>query len=157
MWAPVAAMSARCTTAVPTDAGSERDALARLDCLLADAVRAALDVLQRDPEVGQSLRGCLVGLRSFRVGASRIIHERRDAKTVRERHWDRPAVASQEHGKGNPKLAWKLHAGIVVAILIGAAILIPFMAPDDQSLFLWSRRVWARRPRADSKWALAMI
>ncbi len=64
-------------------ARSAREALGELDCLLADAVLDALDVLQRNPEAGHVLRGRLVGLWSYRVGAYRIIYELRDARTVR--------------------------------------------------------------------------
>lgn len=64
-------------------ARSARDALADLDYLLADAVLDALGVLERDPEAGYELRGRLAGLWSYRVGAYRIIYERRDPTTVR--------------------------------------------------------------------------
>jgi mRNA interferase RelE/StbE len=64
-------------------ARSARDALARLDFLLADAILDALDELERDPEAGHQLLGRLVGLRSYRVGAYRIIYELRDATTIR--------------------------------------------------------------------------
>ncbi|WP_052666479.1 type II toxin-antitoxin system RelE family toxin [Nitriliruptor alkaliphilus] len=60
-----------------------RDALAALDVLLADAVLDALGELEREPEIGHQLRGRLTGLRSYRVGAYRIIYELRDEKTVR--------------------------------------------------------------------------
>jgi mRNA interferase RelE/StbE len=43
----------------------------------------ALDVLERDPDAGYELRGRLSGLWSYRVGAYRIIYERRGPKTVR--------------------------------------------------------------------------
>jgi mRNA interferase RelE/StbE len=64
-------------------ARSARDALAGLDFLLADAILDALGELERDPETGHELRGRLSGLRSYRVGAYRIIYELRDARTVR--------------------------------------------------------------------------
>lgn len=64
-------------------ARSDRDALAELDFLRADAVLDALGELERDPEVGYELRGRLSGLWSYRVGVYRIIYERRDTKTVR--------------------------------------------------------------------------
>lgn len=64
-------------------ARSARDTVAQLDFLLADAVLDALDVLQRDPQAGYSLRGRLVGLWSYRVGVYRIIYELRDVRTVR--------------------------------------------------------------------------
>ena len=60
-----------------------REALAALDFLRADAVLDALGELERDPRVGHELRGRLSGLRSYRVGAYRIIYEPRDASTVR--------------------------------------------------------------------------
>ncbi|MFP4636143.1 MAG: type II toxin-antitoxin system RelE family toxin [Nitriliruptoraceae bacterium] len=60
-----------------------REALAELDFLLADAVIDALGELERDPHLGHELRGCLTGLRSYRVGIYRIIYELRDDKTVR--------------------------------------------------------------------------
>jgi mRNA-degrading endonuclease RelE of RelBE toxin-antitoxin system len=64
-------------------ARSARNALAALDFLRADAVLDALSELERDPDVGYELRGRLAGLWSYRVGAYRIINERRDPKTVR--------------------------------------------------------------------------
>jgi mRNA interferase RelE/StbE len=64
-------------------ARSAREALAQLDLLRADAVLDALGELERDPEAGYELRGRLSGLWSYRVGAYRIIYERRGAKTVR--------------------------------------------------------------------------
>jgi mRNA interferase RelE/StbE len=64
-------------------ARSARDALAGLDFLLADAILGALGELERDPEHGHELRGRLSGLRSYRVGAYRIIYELRDPRTVR--------------------------------------------------------------------------
>jgi mRNA interferase RelE/StbE len=60
-----------------------REALAALDYLRADAVLDALGVLERDPHLGQELRGWLTGLRSYRVGVYRIIYELRDDRTVR--------------------------------------------------------------------------
>jgi mRNA interferase RelE/StbE len=60
-----------------------RDALAGLDFLLADAVLDALGELEREPEIGHQLRGRLTGLRSYRVGAYRIIYELRDDRAVR--------------------------------------------------------------------------
>ncbi len=64
-------------------AHSAREALASLDFLLADAIMDALGELERDPDVGHELRGRLSGLRSYRVGAYRIVYELRDATTVR--------------------------------------------------------------------------
>lgn len=43
----------------------------------------ALGLLERDPAAGYQLRGRLRGLYSYRVGAYRIIYERRGAETVR--------------------------------------------------------------------------
>lgn len=43
----------------------------------------ALGELERDPDIGHELRGRLGGLRSYRVGAYRIIYEFRDASSVR--------------------------------------------------------------------------
>jgi mRNA interferase RelE/StbE len=60
-----------------------REALTALDHLRADAVLAALGVLERDPHLGHELRGRLTGLRSYRVGVYRIIYELRDDHTVR--------------------------------------------------------------------------
>lgn len=54
-----------------------------LDHLLAEAILDALGVLERDPEAGHRLRGRLNGLRSYRVGAYRIIYELRSDGTVR--------------------------------------------------------------------------
>jgi mRNA interferase RelE/StbE len=59
------------------------DALAMLDLILADAVVDALGELERDPHLGHQLRGRLTGLRSYRVGAYRIIYELRDDKALR--------------------------------------------------------------------------
>lgn len=64
-------------------ARSARDALLALDHLLAEAILDALGVLERDPEAGHRLRGRLNGLRSYRVGAYRIIYELRSDGTVR--------------------------------------------------------------------------
>lgn len=58
-------------------------ALADLDFLLAEAILDALTELERDPIAGHALRGRLTGLRSYRVGAYRIVYELRDAATVR--------------------------------------------------------------------------
>lgn len=63
--------------------GTARAALAALDFLLAEAVMDALGVLEREPESGHELRGPLRSLRSYRVGAYRIIHRPQDEKTVR--------------------------------------------------------------------------
>ena len=68
-----------------------RETLAALDGLRADAVLDALDELERDPHRGHELRGRLTGLRSYRVGAYRIIYELRDDRTVR-------VVASRRRG-----------------------------------------------------------
>lgn len=54
-----------------------------MDFLLADAVLDALGELERDPTLGAALRGRLTGLRSYRVGSYRIIHELRDDATIR--------------------------------------------------------------------------
>ena len=43
----------------------------------------ALGVLEREPESGHELRGRLRDLRSYRVGAYRIIYQLQDEKTVR--------------------------------------------------------------------------
>jgi mRNA interferase RelE/StbE len=64
-------------------ARSARNARAALDFLLAAAVLDALGELERDPRVGYKLRGRLTGLRSYRVGAYRIIYELRSDGTVR--------------------------------------------------------------------------
>jgi mRNA interferase RelE/StbE len=64
-------------------ARSAREALGKLDFLLADAILDALGELERDPEAGHRLRGRLTGLRSYRVGTYRIIYQLRDSKTVR--------------------------------------------------------------------------
>ncbi len=64
-------------------ARAARDALAALDFLRAEAVLDALAQLEQDPDAGHELRGRLSGLRSYRVGAYRIIYERRDSRTVR--------------------------------------------------------------------------
>lgn len=64
-------------------ARSARDALAALDFLRAEAVLDALAELERNPDAGYELRGRLSGLLTYRVGAYRIIYERRDAKTMR--------------------------------------------------------------------------
>lgn len=61
---------------------SASSALAALDFLLADAILDALSELERDPRIGHDLRGRLRGLRSYRVGAYRIIYEVRDPNTV---------------------------------------------------------------------------
>ena len=63
--------------------GTARAALATLDFLLAEAVLDAVGVLERDPEAGHELRGRLRGLRSYRVGAYRVIYQLEDEKTVR--------------------------------------------------------------------------
>lgn len=64
-------------------ARTARQALEQLDHLRADAILDALGLLEREPDAGHALRGRLVGLRSLRVGAYRIIYELRDPKTVR--------------------------------------------------------------------------
>jgi mRNA interferase RelE/StbE len=64
-------------------ARSARRVLLDLDATLADAVIDALGALERDPNVGHPLRGRLRGLRSYRVGAYRIIYELRDPGAVR--------------------------------------------------------------------------
>lgn len=60
-----------------------REALASLDHPLGEAVVDALGELERNSRAGHELRGRLQGLRSYRVGAYRIIYEIRDPKTVR--------------------------------------------------------------------------
>lgn len=62
---------------------SARAALAALDFLLAEAVLDALGVLEREPESGHELRGRLRGLRSYRVGAYRVIYQLQDENIVR--------------------------------------------------------------------------
>ena len=57
--------------------------MACLDHLVAEAVLDALGELERDPLIGHALRGRLTGLRSYRVGVYRIIHQLRDESTVR--------------------------------------------------------------------------
>ena len=64
-------------------ARSARDALGKLDSLLADAILDALGELQCDPEAGHRLRGRLTGLRIYRVGTYRIIYQLRDSTTDR--------------------------------------------------------------------------
>jgi mRNA interferase RelE/StbE len=64
-------------------ARSARNALARFDFRLAEAILDSLDELERQPEAGHALRGRLTGLRSYRVGVYRIIYELRDENTVR--------------------------------------------------------------------------
>lgn len=64
-------------------ARSARDALAALDFRLAEAILDALGELERNPEIGHALRGRLHRLRSYRVGAYRVIYEIRDTQTVR--------------------------------------------------------------------------
>ncbi|HKZ13726.1 MAG TPA: type II toxin-antitoxin system RelE/ParE family toxin [Solirubrobacterales bacterium] len=55
-----------------------------LGWLLIDAIEDALGLLERDPFAGHALRGRLRGLRSFRVGAYRILYQVTDeGKTVR--------------------------------------------------------------------------
>ena len=63
-------------------ARSARNAIAKLDFLLADAILDALGELERDPQAGHALRGRLTGLRSHHVGVYRSIYEPRDANTV---------------------------------------------------------------------------
>lgn len=67
-------------------ARSATAALKDLGYLVAGAVLDALGELERDPMVGHALRGRLAGLRSYRVGAYRIIYQLRqlrDELTVR--------------------------------------------------------------------------
>lgn len=64
-------------------ARSASAALKRLDYLVAQAVLDALEELERDPMIGHALRGRLTGLRSYRVGAYRVIYQLRDQSTVR--------------------------------------------------------------------------
>ena len=64
-------------------ARSATAALKELDYLVAEAVVDALGQLERDPTVGYVLRGRLTGLRSYRVGAYRIIYQLREDSTVR--------------------------------------------------------------------------
>lgn len=58
-------------------------ALAELSLLLAEVILDALAEIERDPAVDHALRGRLAGLRSYRVGAYRVVYELRDATTVR--------------------------------------------------------------------------
>ena len=60
-----------------------RAALAELDHPVAAAVVEALGRLEHEPEAGHALRGRLTGLRSLRVGAYRVIHQRHTDGTVR--------------------------------------------------------------------------
>lgn len=61
-----------------------RQELLRLEWLVADAVGEAINLLERDPEVGYRLRGRLSGIRSFAVGSYRILHViEDDGRTVR--------------------------------------------------------------------------
>jgi mRNA interferase RelE/StbE len=61
-----------------------RQELFELDWPLIDAVEDALGLLERDPRVGHALRGRLIGLRSLRVGAYRVIYQLADDdQTVR--------------------------------------------------------------------------
>jgi mRNA interferase RelE/StbE len=61
-----------------------RRELLGLDWRLTDAVTEALALLEREPEAGHALRGRLRGLRSFRVGAYRIVYQLTDdGQTVR--------------------------------------------------------------------------
>lgn len=65
-------------------ARTARQALTQLRYPLAEAVVDSLGVLEREPTAGHALRGRLNGLRSYRVGAYRIIYELRDhEQTVR--------------------------------------------------------------------------
>ena len=61
-----------------------RRELLELSWPLIDAVEDALGLLEREPRAGHALRGRLRGLRSFRVGAYRILYQLTDGdKTVR--------------------------------------------------------------------------
>jgi len=60
-----------------------RAALGELDHRVATAVVEALGLLEHDPDAGHALRGRLTGLRSLRVGAYRIVHQRHTDGTVR--------------------------------------------------------------------------
>lgn len=65
-------------------ARAARAHVAALDIRMADAVIDAVAILEGDPETGHQLRGRLLGLRSLRIGAYRLIYQVRDAgKTVR--------------------------------------------------------------------------
>jgi mRNA interferase RelE/StbE len=55
-----------------------------LDWPLVDAIEDALGLLEREPRSGHPLRGRLLGLRSLRLGAYRVIYQLVDAdQTVR--------------------------------------------------------------------------
>jgi mRNA interferase RelE/StbE len=61
-----------------------RQQLLDLDWPLIDAVEDALGLLERNPDIGQALRGRLHGVRSLRVGTYRIIYQlAEDDQTVR--------------------------------------------------------------------------
>jgi mRNA-degrading endonuclease RelE of RelBE toxin-antitoxin system len=65
-------------------ARSARAALFELDWPVVDAIEAALELLQREPRAGHALRGKLRGLRSLRVGSTRIAYQLTDNRqTVR--------------------------------------------------------------------------
>jgi mRNA interferase RelE/StbE len=55
-------------------ARARRDLLS-LDWSVADAVADAMDLLEREPLAGHTLRGRLRGLRSLRVGSYRVIYQ----------------------------------------------------------------------------------
>lgn len=61
-----------------------RGELLELDWPLIDAIEDALGSLEREPQVGNALRGRLRGLRSLHVGTYRIIYQVTDGdRTVR--------------------------------------------------------------------------
>jgi mRNA-degrading endonuclease RelE of RelBE toxin-antitoxin system len=61
-----------------------RKQLLDLDWRLIDAVEDVLGLLQREPCAGHALRGRLIGLRSRRLGAYRLIYQlAADAQIVR--------------------------------------------------------------------------
>jgi mRNA interferase RelE/StbE len=61
-----------------------RRELLDLEWPVIDAVENALGLLEREPDAGYPLRGRLNGLRSFRVGAYRIVYQLTpDAEIVR--------------------------------------------------------------------------
>lgn len=65
-------------------ARSARAALLELEWPLIDGIEEALGLLERDPRAGHELRGRLLGLRSLRVGAYRIIYQLTEGeRTVR--------------------------------------------------------------------------
>lgn len=61
-----------------------RSELLELNWPLIDAIQDSLGLLEREPSVGDALRGRLRGLRSLRVGTFRVIYQlSEDDRTVR--------------------------------------------------------------------------